>query len=376
MATSNCEHCGELLEFTWDQQGKTTPCPKCGETTRLTGAGVPTIKIPQYYRPQLFDRATEHSPVKQLADQLTENIEQVVVGKREKIRLVLTALLAEGHLLLEDVPGVAKTVLARCLAQSLGGVFKRVQCTPDLLPSDITGSSIFSPKTTEFTFRPGPVFAHVLLADEINRATPRAQSALLQAMAEAQVSVDGTVHELDPPFFLIATQNPIDHEGTFPLPEAQLDRFLFKISLGYPSFADESTMIETLSHSNPLAVLTPVASIGQVLECQRLVRAVKVDVKIREYLLQIVRMTREHDSVALGASPRAALAFYKSCQAHAAINGYPFVLPDDVKFLAPHVLAHRLLLKPESRLRKQTAVGVIQEILDQTDIPVLHQAVS
>jgi MoxR-like ATPase len=244
------------------------------------------------------------------------------------------------------------------------------------LPSDITGSSIFNPKTTDFEFRAGPVFAHVLLADEINRATPRAQSALLQAMAESQVSVDGKSYELESPFFLIATQNPIDHEGTFPLPEAQLDRFLFRLSLGYPSFEDEAVMVETMSHSNPLMTLSSVTTLGEILECQRQVRSIKVDKKIRDYLLQIVTKTRQHESVALGASPRAGLAFYKACQAYAAIQGFEFVLPDDVKFLAEHVLAHRLLLKPESRLRKLTAAGVIQEIVNDVDVPVFSPTVS
>src|SRR6516165_3991579 len=297
------------------------------------------------------------------------NIEKVVIGKRQEIILALVAYLSEGHILLEDVPGVAKTMLARALAGSVGASFKRVQCTPDLLPTDITGASIFNPKTTEFVFRPGPIFSQIFLADEINRATPRTQSALLEAMAERRVSVDGTTFNLTPPFLVIATQNPVDHEGTFPLPEAQLDRFLVRLSLGYPTAEEESSMLGRLQLKHPIDDLQTVVSAEDILNCQQAVRSIRVDEKVNRYIVGLIRSSREHPDVLLGGSPRASLALYRSAQALAAIRGQSFITPDDVKRLAPAVLGHRLILKPESRLRKVTTASVIEELLDSAPVP-------
>jgi MoxR-like ATPase len=297
------------------------------------------------------------------------NIEKVIIGKRQEIILALVAYLSEGHILLEDVPGVAKTMLARALASSVGAAFKRVQCTPDLLPTDITGASIFNPKTTEFVFRPGPIFAQIFLADEINRATPRTQAALLEAMAERKVSVDGTTYNVKPPFLVIATQNPVDHEGTFPLPEAQLDRFLVRLSLGYPSAEEEVAMLSRLQHKHPIDDLQPVVSADEIVQCQQAVRSVRVDEKVNRYIVELIRHSREHPDILLGGSPRASLALYRSAQALAAIRGQSFITPDDVKRLMPSVLGHRLILKPESRLRKVTTGSVIDELLDSVPVP-------
>lgn len=305
------------------------------------------------------------------AKKVIANVERAIVGKRPQIVLSLVSWFCEGHLLLEDVPGVAKTMLARALAASVGCSFKRIQCTPDLLPTDVTGASVFNPKTVEFEFRPGPIFAQVLLADEINRTTPRTQAALLEAMAETRVTVDGVTRKLVPPFLVIATQNPIDHEGTFPLPEAQLDRFLMRFSLGYPTFDEELKMLEILQREHPLDKLQPVVTADELLGCQRAVREVFVDEKVRRYLLQIVHDTREHADLALGASPRAAIAFFRASQAMAAIRGRNYVLPDDVKRVAGPVLTHRMILKPESRLRKVVAAKVVEEIIAELAVPTL-----
>lgn len=354
--------------------GQETTCPSCGRATTLGGGASPArIRIPKA-APSPFSAQTREpgsSPVAPLAQRIIQSIETVLIGKRREITLTLVAYLAEGHVLLEDVPGVAKTMLARSLAQSVGCSFKRLQCTPDLLPSDITGASIFNARTTEFEFRPGPLFAQTVLADEINRATPRAQSALLEAMAERQVTADGVVYELRRPFFLIATQNPIDHEGTFPLPEAQLDRFLVRLSLGYPGLEEENRMLERLQLRHPIETLQPVATAEEILAAQDAVRSVHVDPRVREYVAQVVRATREHDAVRLGASPRASLALFRAAQALAAVQGFDFVLPDDVKEIAPFVLAHRLVLRPESRLRKATAEAVVSQVLDKVPVPTL-----
>jgi len=307
------------------------------------------------------------------ANKVVANMEKVIIGKRPQLMLALAAYLCEGHILLEDVPGVAKTMFARALSRSVSCTFKRLQCTPDLLPSDVTGVSIFNQKTTEFEFRPGPVFAQTLLADEINRATPRTQAALLEAMAERRVSVDGQTYVLKPPFMVVATQNPIDQEGTFPLPEAQLDRFLVRLSLGYPSFEEESKMLTKMQKGHPIDDLKPVVTPEEWIACQEAVREVHVDDKIKKYLLEIVHASREHEDILLGGSPRASIALFRTGQAQAAINGRDFVAPDDIKRMAQPVLGHRLILKPESRLRKKTPAVVVNELVSEARVPVLER---
>jgi MoxR-like ATPase len=309
-----------------------------------------------------------------VTQKLVANIEKVIIGKRQPVTLTLVAALCEGHVLLEDVPGVAKTMLARAVARSVGCSFKRLQCTPDLLPTDVTGVSVFNPKTTEFEFRAGPIFAQIVLADEINRATPRTQSALLEAMAERRVTVDGQTYALKPPFLVLATQNPVDHEGTFPLPEAQLDRFLIRLSIGYPSLDEEGKMLQRLQKTHPIDEINPVASAAELIAAQEAVREVFVDDKVRKYVLQLVHATRQHEDVALGGSPRASIALFRTAQALAVIQGRNFVLPDDVKKMAHPVLGHRLILKPESRLRKLTPAAVLNEILMDVSVPTLRQA--
>lgn len=310
--------------------------------------------------------------VTKIAQRIISNVEQVIVGKRPQLILSLVSWLCEGHILLEDVPGVAKTILARALARSVGCNFKRVQCTPDLLPTDVTGASIFNPKTTEFEFRPGPIFGQLVLADEINRATPRTQAALLEAMAEAKVTVDGHSHTLTPPFLVVATQNPIDHEGTFPLPEAQLDRFLMKFQLGYPSMEDELTMLSMLQHKHPLESIGEVVSAKEIIACQHAVRTIHVDDKVRQYIMEIIHATRQHEDLTLGASPRGSIALFRGSQAMAALRGRDYVLPDDVKFIVAPIIAHRLILSPESRLRKVTAEQVVEDVVSEIAVPTLN----
>lgn len=306
-----------------------------------------------------------------IAKKIIANSERVIMGKRQQIVFSLVAWFAEGHVLMEDVPGVAKTMLARTLAKSVGCSLKRVQCTPDLLPTDVTGASIFNQKTNEFQFRPGPIFANIVLADEINRTTPRTQAALLEAMAESRVTVDGTTHTLAPPFLVIATQNPIDHEGTFPLPEAQLDRFLMKFSLGYPNMEDELKMLAALESGNPLDAIGPVVSAEELVACQKAVRTIHIDEKVRRYILEIVHQSRQHEHLALGGSPRASIALFRASQALAAILGRKFVSPDDVKRILAPVMTHRMILRPESRLRKVSAADVLEEIVSAVPAPVL-----
>jgi MoxR-like ATPase len=287
-------------------------------------------------------------------EQLKQNLSQTIVGKEDAIQLTLVALLSGGHALLEDVPGVGKTLLAKSLARSIAGQFKRIQCTPDLLPTDITGTNIWNPQTGEFEFMSGPVFTNILLTDEINRATPRTQSALLEVMEEKQVTVDGISRPLPQPFFVIATQNPIEYQGTFPLPEAQMDRFLLSLTMGYPTEAEELQMLQRLSHSIAIEELQPCLHLEDVLELQRLCTQVKVEASLQQYILKLVRITREHEDVTLGVSPRGAIALYRATQAFAFLSGRDYTVPDDVKFLAPHVLSHRLI--PTGGKRAKTII--------------------
>ena len=308
--------------------------------------------------------------IQESARRITENVARVIVGKEEVIELCLVALLCEGHILLEDVPGIGKTTLAKAIARSLGCSYKRIQFTPDLLPGDVTGILYFNQKTQEFEFRPGPLMAQVVLADEINRATPRTQSALLEAMQERQVTVDVETIQLPRPFLVLATQNPIELEGTFPLPEAQVDRFLMKIALGYPKEEDENEILLRYEREDPLDVLEPVLQADELLAMQERARMVQVEASVREYIVKVVRATREHQSVELGVSPRGTLALYKTAQALAAVRGREFVIPDDVKYLAPPVLTHRIMISPQTRLRGRRPEEVMVEIVNTVPVPV------
>ncbi|MBI2864362.1 MAG: MoxR family ATPase [Chloroflexi bacterium] len=305
-----------------------------------------------------------------VTERIRESIEKVIVGKGDAVELALIALLCEGHVLIEDVPGIGKTMLAKSIARSVGCTFHRVQFTPDLLPSDITGISMYSQKSGEFEYRPGPVISQIVLADEINRATPRTQSALLECMEERQVTIEGETKPLPRPFLVLATQNPIELEGTFPLPEAQLDRFLLRIKLGYPAEADEHTIIARFREANPLDDLAAVVSAEEVLDLQQLVRRVYVDAAVEDYLVRIVRATREHPGIELGASPRATLALYRASQALAALRRRGYVIPDDVKYVAPVVLAHRLIASSHTRLRGHGVEQIVLDIVRSVEVPV------
>lgn len=309
--------------------------------------------------------------VKAAGDAVSEQLEKVIFGKKLQLRMVLASLLADGHLLLEDVPGTAKTLLAKALARTLGGSFRRLQCTPDLLPTDVTGSSVFNQKTAEFVFHPGPVMTQILLADEINRATPRAQAALLECMAERQVSVEGKTYRLRRPFFVIATQNPVEHEGTFALPEAQLDRFLMRLSLGYPDEAAELQMLASSRDEEPLARVQQVLSLEVLAHLQQLVREIHVHPEVLRYLVQVVAATRGHKYFALGAGPRATQGLHRASQAWAALAGRRYVIPDDVKRLVPAILEHRVLLGAEGRLSQRTAARAVSDVVKGVPAPII-----
>ncbi len=304
---------------------------------------------------------------------IAENMSRVIVGKAQPVELLLVALLADGHVLIEDIPGLGKTLIAKSLAKSIGGTFRRVQFTPDLLPSDITGFNVYSQPTGQFTFQPGPVMTNILLADEINRTIPRTQSSLLESMEERQVTVDGKTYALPSPFFVIATQNPIELEGTFPLPEAQLDRFLLRVRLGYPERGEEIAIMDRFQQQDPLAGLDAVASPGQIVELQRARQAVRISPPVKEYIADLVRQTRLAPSLRLGASPRATLGLMRAAQALAALRQRDYVLPDDVKYVVAPVLAHRLILKEEERLRGETrgqaAEHCLEEIVAGVPVP-------
>jgi MoxR-like ATPase len=307
--------------------------------------------------------------IQAIANRIIENVEKVMVGKRESVQLTVLGLLCQGHILIEDVPGVGKTMLAKALARSVGCKFQRIQFTPDMLPSDVTGVSVFNQKTREFEFRPGPIHAQIVLVDEINRATPKTQSALLEAMEERQVTVDGRTYLLEPPFMVLATQNPIEYEGTFPLPEAQLDRFLLRIRLGYASKRQEIEVLERQQYHHPIDSLTQEVSVEELLEAQTAVRAIYLDDLVKEYIVDVVRQTREHPDVYLGASSRGALAIYRLGQARAAVEGRDYVLPDDVKALAKAALGHRIIVGPAARIKDVEPEQIVQDILDRLPVP-------
>lgn len=311
--------------------------------------------------------------VSEFTEAVVTNVETVIFGKREHIELLLVAMLCQGHVLIEDVPGTGKTMLARAAAASMNITFNRIQCTPDLLPNDITGISIYNQKTNEFEFRQGPVFSNILLADEINRATPRTQAALLEAMQERQVTMDGTTYTLPAPFLVLATQNPVEQEGTFPLPEAQLDRFLIKLSMGYPEEDEEIQLLRCIRKGHPIDTIKNVVEGTDLLALRDVISEVNVDQTLEKYIMAIVTGTRTHADVALGASTRGAIALYQTAQAYAALRGRDYVLPEDIKYLAPLTLSHRLVMTPESQLRGRKSEGILNEILSQAELSLGEQ---
>lgn len=312
--------------------------------------------------------------VKTLANRIIHNVEQVIMGKHDVVELTLLALLCQGHILIEDVPGTGKTILARAVARSIGCTFRRIQFTPDMLPSDVTGVSVFNQKTREFEFRPGPVFAQIVLSDEINRATPKTQSALLEAMDERQVTVDGTTYPLDPPFLVLATQNPIEYEGTFPLPEAQLDRFMLRINMGYPDKHSEIAILGAQQYAHPITALEQVISQEELLRAQEAVKQVYADDSIKEYIVNLTTATRNHPDVYLGVSPRGSLALYRTSQALAALRQRDYIIPDDVKYLSQPTMAHRLIISPAARIKNIDPKEVIEEILSSVQVPAARIA--
>lgn len=310
-----------------------------------------------------------------LMNKVVENVEKVVVGKRKEVTLSLIAMLSGGHVLLEDVPGVGKTMMVRAIAKSIGAKFKRIQFTPDLLPSDVTGVSVYDQKSMEFKFRPGPIMANVVLADEINRTSPKTQAALLEALEEASVTTDGETRVLEKPFFVMATQNPIEYGGTYPLPEAQLDRFLFKFKIGYPSHEEELEVLNRVEKQHPIENLDAVLSLEELLQMQKEVAEVYVDETVKSYIISIVNETRSHSSVYLGASPRGSIALMKSAQSYAFVQGREYVIPDDIKFLAPYALSHRIILNSDSKFANVSPKTVVTEILQKVKIPVRKEVV-
>lgn len=311
----------------------------------------------------------DSSLIRSLVETTADNVERVIIGKRREVELVMTALLCKGHVLIEDVPGVGKTMLTKAIARSIGSSFKRIQFTPDLLPSDVTGVNIFNQQRSDFEFRPGPIVSQMVLADEINRATPKTQSALLEAMEEGQVTIDGATHLLPQPFIVLATENPIDYEGTFPLPEAQLDRFLVRIALGYPGRQGELEMLDRQHQRHPLENLRQVTSVDELRSAQEAVKTVHVAQSVREYIVTLVEATRKHDEVFLGASPRGSIALFNTSRAWAAIRGRDFVLPDDVKFLAAPTLSHRIIVGPAARMQGYDSRSVVNDLLRNIPVP-------
>lgn len=316
----------------------------------------------------------DSSTIRDLVTTTADNVERVIIGKRREVELVMVALLCRGHVLIEDVPGVGKTMLTKAIARSIGSTFKRIQFTPDLLPSDVTGVNVFNQQRGTFEFRPGPIVAQMVLADEINRATPKTQAALLEAMEEAQISIDGVTHALPQPFIVLATENPIDYEGTFPLPEAQLDRFLIRIALGYPGRAGELEMLDRQHRRHPLETLQQVVSVEDLRRAQEAVKGVHVSQPVREYIVSLVEATRRHDEVFLGASPRGSLALFNASRAWAAIRGRDFVIPDDVKLLAEPTLAHRIIIGPAARMRGYDSRSVVSDLLRSIPVPQSGEA--
>jgi len=359
-----CQHCGQHLECPDSMGALQTKCPSCGKTTRL-GSPLPKTAAgaKMHISPIIAPKGLSLIEVGEVGRRLVANVERVIVGKHEQVVLAIATLLAEGHLLIEDVPGVAKTMLARAIAQSVGGSFNRIQCTPDLQPSDVLGEPFKVPETGRAEYRFGPLFAQIVLVDEINRASPRTQAAMLEAMGEGMISVEKVTYRMERPFMVVATQNPIEHEGTFSLPEAQLDRFLVRMNLGYPSLEDEKRMCERFQLSHPIETLKPVTTPDTILKSQEAVRTVLVESAVCDHILARVRQTREHPGLLLGASPRGSLGLFRLSQAMAAIRGQDSVSASQVDSLAEVVLAHRLIVQPERKRRWNQGADVVQEIV-------------
>lgn len=307
--------------------------------------------------------------IQNVAERIARTVGQVLIGKRNEVRLTVLGLIAKGHILIEDIPGVGKTMMAKALANSIGCSFSRIQFTPDMLPSDVTGVSMFNQKTQEFEFRPGPIMAQIVLADEINRATPKTQAALLEAMEERQITVDGLTYDLETPFLLLATQNPIEYEGTFPLPEAQLDRFMLRIQLGYPSASEELTVLSSQQYEHPINTMTQAVTVDELMSAQQAVREVYVAEEVMQYIIDLVTATRNHADAYLGSSPRGSLALFRTAQTRAAMAGRDYVIPDDVKALAEVTLAHRVIVGPEARVNRVSSSTIVQDALNNTPVP-------